>query len=349
MASVRERNGKRGKTFMALYRDDSGRQKSAGSYGTRKEALKAGRLAEAGVMPVKAETAYASKIRGKATVAAYAREWFSIHPMSPHTRYVYDAVLRVHILPALGGRVMAEVTTADIRAYFRRLEARQTSASLGKKIKTVLSSMFQTAAEDGVIPVNVVRGVRFQASPPKRRRALTADEWHRVRRYLTGDDRLLFEIVMGTGARIEEVLGMETGDISDGVWTISRVRNEINSVFSNRDKTKTGRARQVRIGPELVRQITERGPGRVFPDVTMRTRRTHWKYACACAGLDWSPAPRDLRRSFATLARAGGADLEAVRIALGHTRLMTTDLYLGERPEARDDALLAVQRALGAA
>ena len=64
------------------------------------------------------------------------------------------------------------------------------------------------------------------------------------------------------------------------------------------------------------------------------------------AGLDWRPAPRDLRRTFATLARAGGADLEAVRVALGHTRLATTDVYLGERPEARDDALEAVQRAL---
>ena len=135
---------------------------------------------------------------------------------------------------------------------------------------------------------------------------------------------------MGTGARIEEVLGMETGDVQDGVWTISRVRNEINSVFTTRERTKTGRTRQVPVSPELVRRIMERGPGRVFPDVTMRTRRTHWRYACQAAGLDWSPAPRDLRRSFATLARVGGADLEAVRIALGHTRLMTTDLYLGE-------------------
>jgi integrase len=117
----------------------------------------------------------------------------------------------------------------------------------------VLSSMFQTAAEDGLIPFNVVRGVRFQAAPPKRRRALTADEWHRVRTYLRGDDRLLFDIVMGTGARIEEVLGMETGDIHGGAWTISRVRNEINSEFTTRDRTKT-------LAPPRCRQALCRRP-----------------------------------------------------------------------------------------
>ena len=51
MASAR----KRGKKFMALYRDGDGRQKSAGSYATKKAALDAAKLAEAGIMPVKTE------------------------------------------------------------------------------------------------------------------------------------------------------------------------------------------------------------------------------------------------------------------------------------------------------
>ena len=106
-------------------------------------------------------------------------------------------------------RVLANVTTADIRRYFRTLEAQGTSQALGKKIKTVMSAMFQTAAEDGLIPANVVRGVRFQAAPPKRRRALTADEWCAVRRYLTGEHRLLADVQMATGARIEEIRGMD--------------------------------------------------------------------------------------------------------------------------------------------
>jgi len=181
MASTR----KRGTKYMGLYRDADGNQRSAGSYPTQKAAKAAAVLAEAGVMPVKTEAAMPAKIRGKATVASYAMEWFPAHPMAPHTAYVYEQVLRKHIIPAVGGRVLADVTSADIRAYFRTLEKAGTSKALLAKIKTVLSRMFQTACEDRRIPYNPVRGVKFQAVPPKRRRALTADEWRRVRKYLT--------------------------------------------------------------------------------------------------------------------------------------------------------------------
>lgn len=346
MASTRLRNGK----YMGLYRDPDGKQKSAGSYSTKKEALKAARLAESGILPVKTENVYRVKVRGKITVAAYANEWLPNHPMSAHTSYVYDQMLRVHILPALGGRVLTDVTTADIRQFFRSLETKKTSLALGKKIKTVMSAMFQTAAEDRLCPVNPVRGVKFQAAPPKRRRALTAGEWFRVRRYLTGEYRLLCDVVMATGARIEEICGMRSEDIKGGMWTIHRVRNEIDGVFTVADRTKTGRTRQVPVGPELVKRIKANGPGQVFSEFLMDTfRLCHWYPACRMAGLDWRPAPRDLRRTFATLARSGGADLEAVRVALGHTRIATTDVYLDERPEARTEAMEAVRRALGVA
>ena len=318
-----------------------------GTYDTKTAALKAAKLGEAGVMPVKTEAVYPKQKRGKATVASYSAEWFANHPMAPHTRYVYDQILRKHIIPALGARVLADVEAADIRAYFRQLEAQGTSRALLAKIKTVMSAMFQTATEDRKIPYNVVRGVTFKAAPPKRRRALTKDEWYAVRRYLTGEYRLLCDVVVATGARIEEVLGMETKDIKGEVWHIQRVRNQVDGEFSTKDHTKTGKDRQVTIGPDLAGRIVERGPGRVFTDFRLDTfRQCVWYPACKAAGLDWKPAPRDLRRSFATLARANGADLEAVRVALGHTRLATTDIYLDERPEARDDAFLAVQRAL---
>ena len=342
MASVRKRE----KTWMGLYRDADGAQRSAGSYPTKGEALKAARLAEAGVMPVKTEYPYPKKIRGKLTVASYAAEWLPNHPIAPHTAYVYEQVMRKHVIPALGARVLADITTADIRQWFRRLEAQGTSQALGKKIKTVMSAMMQTAAEDGLIPANVVRGVTFRAAPPKRRRALTAREWYAVRKYLPGDDWLFAEVQMATGARVEEIRGMETGDIERGVWHVCRVRNQVNGRFITRDTTKTGRDRFIPMDSEIVAKIMERGPGRAFSDVTRETYRKRWRRACMDAGLDWYPAPRDLRRTFATLARAGGADLEAVRVALGHTRISTTDQYLGERPETRGEALLAVQKAL---
>jgi hypothetical protein len=50
---------------MGLYRDADGRQKSAGSYDTKRQALKAARLAEAGRMPVKTEYPMPGKVRAR--------------------------------------------------------------------------------------------------------------------------------------------------------------------------------------------------------------------------------------------------------------------------------------------
>jgi integrase len=135
-------------------------------------------------------------------------------------------------------------------------------------------------------------------------------------------------------------------DVTDGVWTIQRVRSQVGPEFIDRKSTKTSKPRSVMLPPDVAARIEAAGPGRVFTDVTRQVFRIRWAMACRAAGLDWTPAPRDLRRTFATLARAGGADLEVVQHALGHSKLSTTSIYLDERPEARGEAFLAVQKAM---
>jgi len=49
-----------------------------------------------------------------------------------------------------------------------------------------------------------------------------------------------------------------------------------------------------------------------------------------CAALDLQFRPHDLRRTFALLARKGGADYESIRQALGHSSITTTEIYVGQ-------------------
>jgi hypothetical protein len=67
MASTRSRNDR----IIALYRDAQGRQKSAGTYDTKAEALKAAKHAEALANPPETTMIYPSEKRGKATIAGY--------------------------------------------------------------------------------------------------------------------------------------------------------------------------------------------------------------------------------------------------------------------------------------
>jgi hypothetical protein len=47
-------------------------------------------------------------------------------------------------------------------------------------------------------------------------------------------------------------------------------------------------------------------------------------------------APHDLRRTFAMLARSGGAELEQIQLSLGHASIATTERYLGTKQSMVD-------------
>ena len=45
--------------------------------------------------------------------------------------------------------------------------------------------------------------------------------------------------------------------------------------------------------------------------------------------------PHDLRRSFASMARDGGADLDTIKHAMGHSSMVTTERYLQQIQDLR--------------
>lgn len=52
--------------------------------------------------------------------------------------------------------------------------------------------------------------------------------------------------------------------------------------------------------------------------------------------LGLAVTPHDLRRTFAKLARKGGADLKQIQLTLGHASVKTTEVYLGEEQSLTD-------------
>jgi integrase len=125
--------------------------------------------------------------------------------------------------------------------------------------------------------------------------------------------------------------------------------------FEERDSTKTGKSRMVKIPAALADALRARGAdGWIFLRPDGRHiggewfRSGVWYPALKAAGLEGSGiVPRDMRRTHASWLRDGGSKLEAIRNRLGHGDLRTTDRYLASISDTEDEALSVLEQYMG--
>lgn len=170
---------------------------------------------------------------------------------------------------------------------------------------------------------------------PKRRGKLIAMQvFRRVLGHLPTNaaEDLVFDLF--TGLRSAELARVRAS------W----LREDVLVVPAESSKTRT--ERQIPLG-ELAKRIFRRreklfGAEPLFPRHDWRKRIAK---ACALEGVEGTITLRDLRTTFATLARRAG-DPTAVRDILGHTRYEMTNAYLRSDMAGMVDAASAVAKAL---
>ena len=150
-------------------------------------------------------------------------------------------------------------------------------------------------------------------------------------------DRALLELLYATGARVTEIINLNTTDIST-------INSDDAQVTTIRVKGKGGKERVVPIGsfgltavndyltrsrPTLSKVLTQKAlflnqrGGRL-------TRQSAWSIVAnraARAGLAEVVTPHSMRHSFATHLLDGGADIRVVQELLGHASVTTTQIY----------------------
>jgi integrase/recombinase XerD len=178
--------------------------------------------------------------------------------------------------------------------------------------------------------------------PKRLPKALTVDQVMSILE-ISGDDlislrdRALLELLYATGARVTEIINLNTTDISS-------IKNEDSQVTTIRVKGKGGKERVIPIGkfgltavndyltrsrPTLCKVSTQKAlflnqrGGRL-------TRQSAWGIVvnrAARAGLAEVVTPHSMRHSFATHLLDGGADIRVVQELLGHASVTTTQIY----------------------
>ena len=265
------------------------------------------------------------------TVADLAERFMTKHVAvncRPGTAETYESLLRLHILPELGGLKLTEIDRSHVSALHHRLRDMPTQAN---KSVGVFSKMFKLAVAWGMTPArpNPCRSIqRYKERSSER--FLTEEEYARLGRVLfeaEAEGPLMasavaaVRLLMLTGCRRNEILTLRWDDL-DRTADELRIRD-----------SKTG-PRRVPLTPEVEQVLANIPRQEGNPWVIGGAKRIgrleridpFWNRLRARAGLE-DVRLHDLRHSYASQALAIGEGLPVIARLLGHKTVMTTAKY----------------------
>ena len=227
MGSTRARVDKGGSTrYVALYRDLRGRQRSAGTFTSEKQADKAWQRAEALV-----ESGRLGDLRrGRQTFRTYVETvWLPAHQIEASTRERYTYMIGKHLMPEFGAMRMIDVLPEHIRDWIAGQKAIGLSPSTIAGNKTILSAIFTTALNDQVVFLHPCAGVKTPTVARKPRVIVTPEQYDAIHQALPGDTtRLLVETAIESGVRWGELTELRPADLDlhSRMLTVSRAVTE---------------------------------------------------------------------------------------------------------------------------
>jgi len=302
------------------------------------------RIPEAARLPVLSQAGLATpaapwaKVEASLTLEAYARLWIEQYRgrtsrgIDESTRHDYRRSLELHVLPVLGGQGLDELRPADLRGLVLRLEAAGQAPSSIRKHLAPLRALLATAVEDGLIAASPAATLRIagrreglgSAEP----RTLTGEQVSALFAELPPDQRPLFELLLQTGVRISEAVGLRWADVVlDGTPYVC-VRRQVCRGRVKPPKSRYGR-RDIPLSSRMagtlagLRAAEKSHEGPVFAsgsggclDVANLRRRV-LRPAAERAGIG-RVGFHVFRHTCASLLFAGGKDLKQVQHWLGH-------------------------------
>lgn len=258
---------------------------------------------------------------------------------------------KTHILPYLGHRPVADLTTGEIAAWFedrstaprfiraqphlpiklaappRTSEERRSRANNANRLLAFLKAALNHAFCAGKIDSDLAwRRVRKHRNVDKpRTRYLTREECSRLLGACPADLRSLISAALMTGCRPSELISLRVGDF---IAETGRLLLET---------TKTGRPRTVALTAEGVRFFQEAVAGRAPSErLLIRSDGSAWPHYArlfqqACEDAEISPPANFyvLRHTYATHAILSGVPMIVVARQLGHSTTRMVEKHYG--------------------
>ena len=310
------------------------------SWNTKAARLEAGRLRQEidrGHDPLEER----EEERNAPTIAELAARYIEEHLPNKRPRSANEdrALIRDHVLPALGKLRVTDLTRADVERLHRRITADGKPVRANRAL-ACLRTMLNRAVGWEYRPDNPAKGVQMNAEDHRERflsPAEIASLSDALARHPERTTVALIRFLMLTGARFGEAAGATWSqfDLSRGTWT-----KPSSHVKQKKQHTVPLSAPALALLAELK---AEAGDGSyVFPSPTtgrpLLRIETAWAKIVRDAGLE-GVRIHDLRHSFASVLAGSGASLQLIGSLLGHAQITTTLRYAHLADDARRAAV----------
>lgn len=269
---------------------------------------------------------------------------------SAGTLETYTRALDGHVLPALGGLRLGQVTTPAVNRVIVDLHT-TVGAATARTCRSIVSGVMGRAVRHGAVPVNPARDVERLRSRPKRQpRALTVAErtqWFvgvaADRKAMERDILDLSAFLLATGLRIGETLAVIWSEIDfdTSTVTVSSTLIRVTGRGLIRKGTKSDAGQRRLLLPGWCMAMLHRRAQTLYDPVRPvfgtidgefrdpRNVSRFLKEARETVGLEWVTA-HAWRKTTATVLDEMGATGRMIADQLGHTRVsMAQDVYLG--------------------
>jgi integrase len=269
--------------------------------------------------------------------------------IAPSTRALYERNMRQLVMPAFANYSLREINVRKVDQFIKTLASTK-SYSYAKQARTVLSLAFGLAVRYDALRENPVRETAKLLRPPSHAISLTVEQVESIRRAVRGwrrgsgvpgpppDGQLeqIIEVMLGTSARIGEVLAIRKCDVDvtrspAAVRLCGTIVSPGGKPTHRQPHPKTMKSTRTVSVPsftaEVLRErlviLAQEGPqhliffSRNHTPLTTNNVRRRLRNILAEEGIE-GVTPHSFRRTVATVIdRAAGADLAAEM--LGHT------------------------------
>ena len=202
---------------------------------------------------------------------------------------------------------LQNVTTNDIREWLILYKETGVSNVTVNNVRRIFNSFFSWLEAEEYILRNPMRRIHRVKEEYQIKKPYSEWEIERLRVHLKDSirDRAIFELLLSTGMRLSELVGLNRGDVD----------------FSEREIIVFGKGAKQRIvyfddrtNLFLQKYLETRGLG---------TRVRMWGRACGIEDVH----PHRFRRTMATRALRAGMPIEQIQVILGHSSIETTRIY----------------------